>query len=215
MYQVLQVSEKTVLEQKAYMLFYVRDRKNIVPRKPVDFSQKENIKANENRSKTCSTSNQVLTRPVQNGSVEVRSNSVGPFATLSQKDAPNVGPRKISPSNEGSDQPKFEHSQTSLTKDLSERLHLLPKNSEHCLKPSDSPSKNGDACKLETGTATAPADTNDLNEKGSSNKNLTVPVVTSPNLEEIQSSTSAKQTTEKISQEVTGCSTLLLAIASY
>ncbi|KAJ6731739.1 UBIQUITIN CARBOXYL-TERMINAL HYDROLASE [Salix purpurea] len=43
--QVRQVSEKTVLEQKAYMLFYVRDRKNVVARKPVDVVKKESMKA--------------------------------------------------------------------------------------------------------------------------------------------------------------------------
>ncbi|KAG5243751.1 ubiquitin carboxyl-terminal hydrolase [Salix suchowensis] len=43
--QVRQVSEKAVLEQKAYMLFYVRDRKTIVSRKPVDVVQKESMKA--------------------------------------------------------------------------------------------------------------------------------------------------------------------------
>ncbi|KAJ8750991.1 hypothetical protein K2173_016172 [Erythroxylum novogranatense] len=42
--EVHQVSEKIVLEQKAYMLFYVRDRKNIATRKPVDIFQKVNVK---------------------------------------------------------------------------------------------------------------------------------------------------------------------------
>ncbi|WCJ29906.1 Ubiquitin carboxyl-terminal hydrolase 23 [Euphorbia peplus] len=43
--EVRQVSEKRVLEQKAYMLFYVRDRKIVAPRKPVDVVFKENMKA--------------------------------------------------------------------------------------------------------------------------------------------------------------------------
>ncbi|KAM7263898.1 hypothetical protein ACFE04_001581 [Oxalis oulophora] len=42
--RVGQVSEKAVLDQKAYMLFYVRDRKNIVPRIPVEIPQKQNLK---------------------------------------------------------------------------------------------------------------------------------------------------------------------------
>ncbi|PON92273.1 Ubiquitinyl hydrolase [Trema orientale] len=192
--RVVQVSEKTVLEQKAYMLFYVRDRRNVIPKKPIDVSLKENIKANENRAKTCSTPNQVLSRPVQNGSVEVRSNSVASSATVTQKDLLNVGPPKISSLNEGLDQPKSE------PKDLSERFPLLTKNSEQCLKPSDFPTKNVDACKLETGTTTAAANTNDLNEK-SSHKDFSVSVVTSPNLEENQSSAPTKHITNKISQE--------------
>ncbi|KAJ6362101.1 hypothetical protein OIU78_002495 [Salix suchowensis] len=40
--QVRQVSEKAVLEQKAYMLFYVRDRKTIVSRKPCRCCSKRN-----------------------------------------------------------------------------------------------------------------------------------------------------------------------------
>ncbi|KAF9596073.1 hypothetical protein IFM89_007126 [Coptis chinensis] len=40
--EVFQVSEKTVLEQKAYMLFYVRNRKSLAPKKPVNAVRKEN-----------------------------------------------------------------------------------------------------------------------------------------------------------------------------
>ncbi|XP_065850955.1 ubiquitin carboxyl-terminal hydrolase 23 [Euphorbia lathyris] len=43
--EVRQVSEKKVLDQKAYMLFYVRDRKIVAPRKPGDVVYKENMKA--------------------------------------------------------------------------------------------------------------------------------------------------------------------------
>ncbi|XP_021763085.1 ubiquitin carboxyl-terminal hydrolase 23-like [Chenopodium quinoa] len=41
--RVYQVSEKTVMEQKAYMLFYVRDRKNPAPKKALDVVHKENL----------------------------------------------------------------------------------------------------------------------------------------------------------------------------
>ncbi|KAF5178093.1 Ubiquitin carboxyl-terminal hydrolase [Thalictrum thalictroides] len=34
--RVVQVSEKTVMQQKAYMLFYVRDRRNLAPKKAID-----------------------------------------------------------------------------------------------------------------------------------------------------------------------------------
>ncbi|KAL9445537.1 hypothetical protein AB3S75_018520 [Citrus x aurantiifolia] len=70
--RVVQVNERSVLEQKAYMLFYVRDRKNIVPRKPTDIVQKENLKANVNGNKTCSIVSQPpkdhpQSCPTQNG----------------------------------------------------------------------------------------------------------------------------------------------------
>ncbi|TYG67179.1 hypothetical protein ES288_D05G057700v1 [Gossypium darwinii] len=43
--RVFQVSEKTVLEQKAYMLFYVRDRRNTATKNSVDILQRDNVKA--------------------------------------------------------------------------------------------------------------------------------------------------------------------------
>ncbi|KAL9326087.1 hypothetical protein ACSQ67_006732 [Phaseolus vulgaris] len=54
--RVSHVSEREVLNQQAYMLFYVRDRKSIVPRKPVDIAKKENVKSNVNGNKESSTS---------------------------------------------------------------------------------------------------------------------------------------------------------------
>jgi len=51
------------------MLFYVRDRKNIVPRKPVDIAKKENMKTNVNGNRESSTSNHVL-QEYPNGTIE-------------------------------------------------------------------------------------------------------------------------------------------------
>lgn len=51
------------------MLFYVRDRKSIVPRKPVDIAKKENMKTNLNVNRESSTSNHVL-KEYPNGTVE-------------------------------------------------------------------------------------------------------------------------------------------------
>jgi len=42
------------------MLFYVRDRKSIAPRKPIDIAKKENVKGNVNGNKESSTSSHVL-----------------------------------------------------------------------------------------------------------------------------------------------------------
>ncbi|KAL3034360.1 hypothetical protein AAZX31_02G189600 [Glycine max] len=67
--RVSHVSEREVLNQQAYMLFYVRDRKNIVPRKPVDIAKKENMKTNVNGNRESSTSNHVL-QEYPNGTIE-------------------------------------------------------------------------------------------------------------------------------------------------
>ncbi|KAL2961072.1 hypothetical protein AAZX31_17G072100 [Glycine max] len=67
--RVSHVSEREVLNQQAYMLFYVRDRKSIVPRKPVDIAKKENMKTNLNVNRESSTSNHVL-KEYPNGTVE-------------------------------------------------------------------------------------------------------------------------------------------------
>lgn len=60
MQQVSNVSERKVLNQQAYMLFYVRDRKSIVPRKPGDIAKKENMKTNVNGNRESLTSSHVL-----------------------------------------------------------------------------------------------------------------------------------------------------------
>ncbi|XP_009366168.1 ubiquitin carboxyl-terminal hydrolase 23 [Pyrus x bretschneideri] len=83
--QVYQVSERTVLEQKAYMLFYVRDRRNIIPRKPVEVARKENFNANGAGLKTPSTNNQGSKVPIQNGSVEGRSSGPSSSIVVTQK----------------------------------------------------------------------------------------------------------------------------------
>ncbi|KAL9228156.1 hypothetical protein vseg_003766 [Gypsophila vaccaria] len=41
--RVIQVSERVVMEQKAYMLFYVRDRKKFIAKKAMDMVQKETL----------------------------------------------------------------------------------------------------------------------------------------------------------------------------
>ncbi|XVF48418.1 hypothetical protein PTKIN_Ptkin03bG0188600 [Pterospermum kingtungense] len=80
--RVVQVSERTVMEQKAYMLFYVRDRRNIAPRKPMDIVQRDNFKANVNGK---SIFNQNPKELVQTGPVE------NPSAVMPRKDTSNGG----------------------------------------------------------------------------------------------------------------------------
>uniref|UniRef100_A0A2N9H053 Uncharacterized protein n=1 Tax=Fagus sylvatica TaxID=28930 RepID=A0A2N9H053_FAGSY len=85
-------SEKRVLEQQAYMFFYVHDRRNIVPRKPpTDVAQKDNLKAKANGNRTSSTFNQGSKETVQNGPVEKQLSSATPAAAI-RKDASNGVP---------------------------------------------------------------------------------------------------------------------------
>lgn len=58
--QVKHASEREVLNQQAYMLFYVRDRKSIAPRKPDVTAKEENVMANVIGNRCSSTSNNAL-----------------------------------------------------------------------------------------------------------------------------------------------------------
>ncbi|KAF1887570.1 hypothetical protein Lal_00040624 [Lupinus albus] len=89
--RVSHVSEREVLNQQAYMLFYVRDRKGIVPRKPIDIAKQENMNLNVNANRDSSTSNQVL-KEVTNGPMENKSCSI----TESQKNMSNVYSTRVS-----------------------------------------------------------------------------------------------------------------------
>ncbi|XP_009623302.1 ubiquitin carboxyl-terminal hydrolase 23 isoform X1 [Nicotiana tomentosiformis] len=65
--QVVQVSERKVLEQKAYMLFYVRDRKSPAPKKSVDVACNDNVTTNGIGNKMYSNHSQRFKDTVQNG----------------------------------------------------------------------------------------------------------------------------------------------------
>ncbi|XP_052182631.1 LOW QUALITY PROTEIN: ubiquitin carboxyl-terminal hydrolase 23 [Diospyros lotus] len=87
-HQVRQVSEKMVLEQKAYMLFYVRDRTNFAPKKSVDVVQKESMVINSAGSKGHSNLNHGPKEMVRNVPVHIRSNDVNSYSAVgTQKDA--------------------------------------------------------------------------------------------------------------------------------
>ncbi|KAF3452960.1 hypothetical protein FNV43_RR03393 [Rhamnella rubrinervis] len=199
--QVCHVSEKKVLEQKAYMLFYVRDRRNIVTRKPLDIAQKENIKANEIGTKIYSTHNQEAKKPVQNGLVDNKSKNAVSSTAATQKNALDIGPLGVSISDEALNCPTSEPSlKAPLSKDLSERISLPGQ--DQCLTPSvPSPSGNVDTSKLEVGgITTVGTDVNYLNEKGSSSKNFSTLVSTAPSLKDSQSSDAAKNVVVETSE---------------
>ncbi|TMX04826.1 hypothetical protein EJD97_004593 [Solanum chilense] len=65
--QVVQVSERKVLEQKAYMLFYVRDKKSPVPKKSVDVARNDNVITNGIGNKISSNHSQRFKDTAQNG----------------------------------------------------------------------------------------------------------------------------------------------------
>ncbi|KAF8407253.1 hypothetical protein HHK36_006380 [Tetracentron sinense] len=85
--RVVQVSERTVLEQKAYMLFYVRDKRNFAPKKPVDVLRKENMVAYAIENKRCSASAQGPKETVQNGPIERILSTADCSATLTQRNS--------------------------------------------------------------------------------------------------------------------------------
>ncbi|KAF8393036.1 hypothetical protein HHK36_021277 [Tetracentron sinense] len=93
--RVVQVSERTVLEQKAYMLFYVRDRRNIAPKKPFDVVRKENTVAYSIGNKKCSVFAQVLEGTVQNGQIDRRLSTADCSATVTRRDALGGGILKV------------------------------------------------------------------------------------------------------------------------
>lgn len=92
--QVVQVNERRVLEQKAYMLFYVRDRKNVVAKNHV---QKENMVMNAIGNAAYSKLNLVSEEKIQYGPNEKRINGCL-SAALSGKDALVSPPPKEIPS---------------------------------------------------------------------------------------------------------------------
>ncbi|KAL1553778.1 ubiquitinyl hydrolase 1 [Salvia divinorum] len=81
--QVVQVNERKVLEQKAYMLFYVRDRKNVGTSNHANALQKDNMNAIGNAA--YSKLNLELKEKNQNGSNERKMNG---SAALSGREAP-------------------------------------------------------------------------------------------------------------------------------
>ncbi|XP_034678541.1 ubiquitin carboxyl-terminal hydrolase 23-like isoform X2 [Vitis riparia] len=89
--RVVQVSERTVLDQKAYMLFYVRDRKNFTPKKSIDVVQKQNLVVSAIAKKTCSSISQGIKETIQNRPVEKSLSGAVASATVTTNDVSNVG----------------------------------------------------------------------------------------------------------------------------
>ncbi|XP_010443509.1 PREDICTED: ubiquitin carboxyl-terminal hydrolase 23 [Camelina sativa] len=82
--RVFQVSEKTVFDQKAYMLFYVRDRQNAVPKNAVPLVKKESLATNRASLIVSSNTKDQLNGPA-NGSALLKSCDQSARAGLTQK----------------------------------------------------------------------------------------------------------------------------------
>ncbi|KAL7134528.1 hypothetical protein ABFS83_11G032100 [Erythranthe nasuta] len=95
--QVYQVNERKVLEQKAYMLFYVRDRRSFIPKKPVDIAPKENVSMNAILNGAYPKLNGVLKEKVQNDLIEKKTNGSASAAVTVITTAPKETPSKETP----------------------------------------------------------------------------------------------------------------------
>ncbi|KAK2646741.1 hypothetical protein Ddye_021936 [Dipteronia dyeriana] len=206
--RVVQVNERSVLEQKAYMLFYVRDRKNIAPIKPIDVVHKENLKANVIGNKTSSFLSQQSKGHPQSCPTEKRLNG-----------AVNSGLSKETPVKEASSLPTNERillecsvskkdpligpsSSTPVLKVQSETLSVLNPDQGERLRPS-APSMNSKGDILNIGnTATTAASISQSNGIGSSKDNSEVSLPILSHCNGSQNSSTNKVVTKVISQKI-------------
>ncbi|CAI8611381.1 unnamed protein product [Vicia faba] len=93
--RVKHTSEREVLNQQAYMLFYVRDRKSVAPRKPDVIAKEENVTTNVIGNRCSSTSNYAL-NDYPNGQVENKLCGNAFLAAENQKFLINADSPKVS-----------------------------------------------------------------------------------------------------------------------
>jgi hypothetical protein len=201
------------------MLFYVRDRRNIVPRKmPADVAQKENFKATANGNRISSTFNQGLKETVKNGPVENQLSGATSATAVTRKDASIIGPSMAPLMKEAlvikrnslimtecsvvkKDSESEPFSKVPLSNNPLEGLPVTNTKSIEVISPS-APSSNGDASNLENITE---GKISDDNENRSSKKDLRVSVATSPNFDDPQNSSTSKLAIDETSQKVSRC----------
>ncbi|KAJ0090143.1 hypothetical protein Patl1_14670 [Pistacia atlantica] len=213
--RVVQVNERSVLEQKAYMLFYVRDRRNVAPKKPIDVLQKDDLKANVNGNKPSLILSQQSKEHLQSSRIE---NGVcgADSSSVKQKNAVNGGLSKEAHLKEASSQPGRIPMQSSvpkkepmletsssapLQKDPSVGLPFPNLGQGKSLQPSASSlNSNGGIPYIENNTIIA------TKEKANSKNNLGVSVTVSSNCNGHQNSASNKILTTETSQKINGVS---------
>ncbi|XP_039029557.1 ubiquitin carboxyl-terminal hydrolase 23-like isoform X1 [Hibiscus syriacus] len=211
--RVVQVSEQTVMEQKAYMLFYVRDRdrRNTAPIKAIDILQKDNLKANVNGR---SVFNQNLKEHVQTGPVGHKLSASGSYAAMIQNVTANGSLSretimKVVPTQPNNAQPMSEDSV------LKESM-LPPSNvplqgsSQACASnlvhgenlQSSAYSVVGNVTNTENSTVTTGVKDSDCHERGNSKTGLGIPLTILPDCGGLQNTGTAtivsKQTLLKI-----------------
>ncbi|XP_042961801.1 ubiquitin carboxyl-terminal hydrolase 23-like isoform X2 [Carya illinoinensis] len=209
--QVAQASEKRVLEQQAYMLFYVRDRR----KSSTDVFQKENLRGNANGIRTSSTFNQDLKEMVKTSPVENRLSGATSATVVTRNDASNICPPRMPLLKEASVQKsdclimtecsvlgKGSVSEPLLKAPLlNTPLEVLPAtdlNSREFLSIS-APSGNGVAPDI---GKTAGGIINNQKVSRSSSKDSRASVSTSPNFSDPQSSSTAKLVTDETCQKI-------------
>ncbi|KAK8659990.1 hypothetical protein V6N13_050927 [Hibiscus sabdariffa] len=200
--RVVQVSERTVMEQKAYMLFYVRDRRNTAPRKAIDILQRDNLKSNANGR---AAFNQNLKEHVQTGNVGNKLCASGASNAVTQKVTTNGGLskgtiKKKVPSLQNHAQPLAEGSV--LTESNLPPTPVRMESSQACashlihvenLQPSAcSVVGNVGSPNTENSTITTGAKDSDCNENGDSKVGLGIPLTISPNCGGLQNSGTVK-----------------------
>ncbi|XVF35553.1 hypothetical protein REPUB_Repub18cG0155600 [Reevesia pubescens] len=212
--RVFQVSERTVLEQKAYMLFYVRDRRNTAPRKPIDILHRDNLKANMNGKYIL---NQNPKEHVQTGPVENKLRASGTSADMPQKDTVNGGLSKETtmkqlPSQENTVQLMTESS-------VHKNESILPSSNESLLKDSSQASAsnlvdgenlqtsapvvgNVESSNIEISTVSTGAKDSNCKESGNCKREFGVPVTMSPNCGGLQNSCADKIVTKETLQKI-------------
>ncbi|XP_039018320.1 ubiquitin carboxyl-terminal hydrolase 23-like [Hibiscus syriacus] len=211
--RVVQVSELTVMEQEAYMLFYVRDR-NTAPRKAIDILQRDALKSNV---KGKSVFNQNLKEHVQTGHVGNKLCSSGASTGMTQKVTDNGGLSKETimkkePSQLSYAQPMAEGSVLKESTLAPFNVPLRKDSSQACasnlvqgenLQPS-SCSVVGNVGGLSTGisSVTTVAKDSGCNERGDSKSGLGIPLTLSLNCGGLHNSGTEKVASKETLQKI-------------
>ncbi|MBA0764469.1 hypothetical protein Gotri_013818 [Gossypium trilobum] len=209
--RVVQVSERTVLEQKAYMLFYVRDRRNTAPRKATGILQRDNLKANVNGR---SVLNQNLKEHMQTCSVGKKLSASGTCAAMTPKVTVNGDLSKETIMKEVPSLQNHVMAEGSVLKEsIFPPFNVPSKDSSEAgssnlvqgedLQPSAcSVGGNLGSSKTENSTVTTGGKDSDCNERGNTKGGFEIPVTLSPNCGGFQNSGTAKIASKETLQKI-------------